>query len=211
MPLILLVLLLSLLSIAPAQARGGCPPVPLEHWSYDSIGYIVDAGFLPPVYAGQFTPGEELTVCDMREYARLIKQVFDTGQPASLSDEDWLAAFDTARLFVEEYGLLLKGDPYQQVPAGHWSYAALDYVLQAGMLDDYPDDYPDDFFDGKHLLTRAEMGKATAQFLDQLGSQNENQVLIVIGESLYVEYSDQFWSSEDYGRLIRLGSTLFWN
>lgn len=182
----ILLAVLVLLSASTAFARGFYPPIPLDHWSYDSLQYLAEEGFLPSAHMGSFDRNEELNRLDMGEYAKLVKSIFDLGQPDSVSIKSWRAAQDHARAFVEEYGVSLKGDVYQDVQLDHWSYLALDYLCTSGALEGYPDG----FFEGDRTLTRYEFAQAIVRLLDSMDSQSDDGIVNMLAVLLYEEYSN---------------------
>src|SRR5678815_4447092 len=76
---------------------------------------------------------------------------------------------------------------YDDVPADHWAYNALDYLTQRGVLEGYPDG----FFKGDRTLTRYEFAQAVARLLDTIQAGNVEEQIKIMADTLRAEFSDQ--------------------
>jgi len=90
-------------------------------------------------------------------------------------------------MMVLGFGAALAASSYDDVPADHWAYNALDYLTQRGVLEGYPDG----FFKGDRTLTRFEFAQAVARLLDTIGQQNADEQIRIMAETLRAEFSDQ--------------------
>ncbi len=65
------------LSANTALALRDIEIIPLDHCSYSTLDYLIQEGFLPPVYADNFDPNQAIYDIEMERYAEVVKQVFD--------------------------------------------------------------------------------------------------------------------------------------
>lgn len=79
--------------------------------------------------------------------------------------------------------------PYDEVPLNHWSYAAMEYIKQEGIIDEYPME-----FSGRtEPLQRYEMTQGVIRFLNELAYKEEPIPIHIqlIAMALRCEYWDQ--------------------
>jgi hypothetical protein len=84
-------------------------------------------------------------------------------------------------------GVAWAASAYDDVPADHWAYNALDYLTQRGVLEGYPDG----FFKGDRTLTRYEFAQAIARLLDTIQTGNSDEQIKIMADTLRAEFSDQ--------------------
>jgi hypothetical protein len=84
-------------------------------------------------------------------------------------------------------GVAFAASAYDDVPADHWAYNALDYLTQRGVLEGYPDG----FFKGDRTLTRYEFAQAIARLLDTIQTGNSDEQIKIMADTLRAEFSDQ--------------------
>ncbi len=99
----------------------------------------------------------------------------------------WIIGLVLATLVTLAAGNAFAQSAYQDVPADHWAYNALDYLSERGVLEGYPDG----FFKGDRTLTRYEFAQAVARLLDAVGEGNWDQQINIMAEGLRAEFSDQ--------------------
>ncbi len=85
------------------------------------------------------------------------------------------------------FGVAWAASAYDDVPADHWAYNALDYLTQRGVLEGYPDG----FFKGDRTLTRYEFAQAIARLLDTIEAGNVDEQIKIMADTLRAEFSDQ--------------------
>lgn len=78
----------------------------------------------------------------------------------------------SALLAVLFVGTLTEAAPFDDVPAGHWTYGALEQLSGLELIDGYPPG----FFSGMRRLTRYEMALSLAGALDRLHAKQEGAV-----------------------------------
>src|SRR5690625_1860264 len=75
-----------------------------------------------------------------------------------------IAAALMGLLFVLGFSIGSSAAPFDDVPAGHWAYEALEQLSSVGLIDGYPTG----FFSGNRRLTRYEMALSLAGALERL-------------------------------------------
>lgn len=88
---------------------------------------------------------------------------------------------------VLSLGTAWAASAYDDVPADHWAYNALDYLTQRGVLEGYPDG----FFKGDRTLTRYEFAQAIARLLDTIETGSPDEQIRIMADTLRAEFSDQ--------------------
>lgn len=88
---------------------------------------------------------------------------------------------------VLSMGTAWAASAYDDVPADHWAYNALDYLTQRGVLEGYPDG----FFKGDRTLTRYEFAQAIARLLDTIETGSPDEQIRIMADTLRAEFSDQ--------------------
>jgi hypothetical protein len=78
-------------------------------------------------------------------------------------------------------------DQFDDVPAGHWAYGALDYLTSQGVLDGYPAGY----FNGERALSRLEFAQAVSRLMLQVETTAAAPAedCLVLTDNLRAEFS----------------------
>ena len=97
-------------------------------------------------------------------------------------------------------GIAWAANAYNDVPADHWAYSALDYLAQYGVLEGYPDG----FFKGDRTLTRYEFAQAVARLLNTTDSSVYDEQIAIIANTLRAEFADQLAALDK--QLIQISS-----